>query len=60
MVIQMRSKGLHRVTIGTEVESNSTIEKAKYFNRLDEAFGILCLSTLSDVLFHVDSLGTPN
>ena len=43
MVIQMRSKGMYRVTMGTETELNSTVEKSKYFNRLDEAFGMLCL-----------------
>ena len=41
MVIQLRSKGLYRVTMGTENEPNSTVEKDKYFNRLDEAFGML-------------------
>ena len=44
MVIQLRSKGLYRVTMGTKVEPNSAIEKAKYFNRLDEAYGFLFLS----------------
>ena len=44
MVIQLRSKGIYRVTMGTEVEPNSTVEKSKYFNRLDEAYALLCLS----------------
>ena len=44
MVIKLRSKGLYRVTMGPEVEPNSVVEKAKYFNRLDEAYGFLCLS----------------
>ena len=43
MVIQLRSKGLYRVTMGREVEPNSAVEKLKYFNRLDEVFGLLCL-----------------
>ena len=43
MVIQLRSKGLFRVTMGTEVEPNSIVQKAKYFNKLDEAYGFLCL-----------------
>ena len=60
MVIHMRAKGLYRVTMGTEVEPNSTVEKAKYFNRLDEAFGLMCLSISRVLLFHVDSLTTPN
>ena len=55
MVIQLRAKGLYRVTMGTEVEPNSTVEKLKYFNRLDEAFGLLCLRISRELLFHVDS-----
>ena len=60
MVIQLRSKGLYRVTLGTEVDPNYAVEKSKYFNRLDEAFGMICIIILRDLLFHVDSLGTPN
>ena len=60
MVIQMRSKGLYRVTMGTETEPNSTVEKLKYFNRVDEAHGMRCLSIWIDLIFHVDSIGTPN
>ena len=61
MVIQLRSNGLYRVTMGTEVEPNSVVEKAKYFNRLDEAYhGLLCLSISRELLFHIDSLTTPN
>ena len=60
MVIQLRSKGLYRVTMGTKVEPNSAVEKAKYFNRLDEAYGLLCLSISRELLFHIDTLTTPN
>ena len=60
MVIQLRAKGIYRVTMGTEVEPNSVVEKAKYFNRLDEAYGLLCLSISRELLFHIDSLTTPN
>ena len=60
MVIQLRSKCLYMVTMGTETEPNSVVEKSKHFNRLDEAFGMLCLSTSTYLLFHVDSIGTPN
>ena len=60
MVIQLRAKGLYRFTMGIEVEPNSTVEKAMYFNRLDEAYGFLCLSISRELLFHIDSLTTPN
>ena len=60
MVIHLIAKGLYRVTMGTEVEPNFAVEKAKYFNRLDEAFGLLCLIISRELLFHIDSLTTPN
>ena len=60
MAIQLRSKGLYRVTMGTENEPNSVVEKSKYFNRLDKAFRMLCLGISRDILFHVDSITTPN
>ena len=60
MVIHLRSKCLYTVTMRTENEPNYVVEKSKYFNRLDEAFGMLCLSISRDLLFHVDSLTTTN
>ena len=56
MVIQLRSKGLYRVTMGTKNEPNFDVEKSKYFNRSDEAFGMPCLSISRDLLFHVEIL----
>ena len=60
MMIEMSSKFLCKVTMGTKVEPNSAIEKSKFFNRLDEAFGILCLRISRDLIFHVDNISTPN
>ena len=60
MVIQLRAKGLFKVTMGTKVEPNFVVEKAKYFNKLDEAYGLLCLSISRELLFHIDILTTPN
>ena len=42
------------------MEPNFVVEKAKYFNRLDEAYGLLCLSISRELLFHIDSLTIPN
>ena len=36
------------------------MEKAKYFNRLDEGFGMLYLSTSRELLFNIEIIGTPN
>ena len=59
MVIQLRAKGLFRVTMGTKVEPNFAVEKAKYFNKLDEAYGLLCLSISREFLFHLKNLTSP-
>ena len=56
----MTVKGLYRVTMVTEVEPNETIEKIKWHNRKDEAYGLLCLSISKDLLFHLDGLTSPN
>ena len=56
----MKSKILYRVTMGTETEPNSVVEKSKYINRLDDAFKMLYLSILRDLLFHVDNMAYPN
>ena len=60
VVLLLRSKGLYRITMGKEVEPNSQVEKTKWFNKLDEAYGLLCLSISSDLLFHVESASFPN
>ena len=60
MEILLRKKGLYRVTMATEVESNAAIEKIKWHNRRVGAYGLLCLSISRDLLFHLDSLTSPN
>ena len=51
---------MYMVTMGTKVEPNFVVEKSKFFNRLDEVFGMLCLIILRDLLFHVDILSNTN
>ena len=46
--------------MGIENESNSDVEKTKYFNIMDEAFMMLCLGILRDILIHVESITIPN
>ena len=58
MEIQLRSKGLHRVSMDTEVEPRSAIEKSRSLNKKDEAFSFLCLSISNDLLFHLTDLKT--
>ena len=57
--IQLRSRGLYRVTMDTEEEPGSAIDKSRFLNKKDEAFGFLCLSVSLDILFHISGLKTP-
>jgi hypothetical protein len=56
----LRSKRLYRVTMGIEKELTAAAEKIKYFNKLDEAIGLICLSISRDLLFHVSRFTTSN
>ena len=58
--ILLRSKGLYKVTLALENNTNVVIEKGKWHNRLDEAYGLIFLSIYLDILFHLDGLTTPN
>ena len=53
-------KGLYRVTMATEAEPNASAKKIKWHNKRDEAYGLLCLSISRDLLFHLNSLTSPN
>ena len=44
MEILLRAKGLYRVTMSIEAEPNAAVEKIKWHNKRDEAYGLLCLS----------------
>ena len=59
MEIQLRAKGLYRVTMDTKIEPNHVVDKARYCNKLDVAFGFLCLSISKDLLFHITVLKNP-
>jgi hypothetical protein len=55
----LRSKKIYRVTMGMEKESTAAMEKINYFNKLDEAIGLICLLISRDLLFHVSRATTP-
>ena len=57
--MQLRSRRLFRLTMEAEAEPIHYVEKEKYFNRLDEAYGFVCLSISRDLLFHINGLKTP-
>ena len=58
--ILLHNRGLYRVTLALENEPNVVIEKSKWNNRLDEAYGLLFLSISPYLLFILDGLTTPN
>ena len=58
MEIQLRAKGLYKVTMNTKEEPNHVVDKARFWNKMDEAFGFLCLSISKDLLFHLMGLKT--
>ena len=58
--ILLREKSLYTMTMTIEVDPNESTEKIKWHNRRDKAYGILCLSISRDLLFHLDSLTSPN
>ena len=60
MEILLRSKGLYKVTMETEVEPNAAAEKIKWRNKRDKAYGLLFLSISRDLPFHIDRLTSPN
>ena len=60
IVIHLRTKGLYRLTLNTDTEPTSSIEKSKYLNRMDAAFRTICSRISLDLLFHISSCKTPN
>ena len=55
----LHTKKLYKLTKELEEEPILNHDKEKYWNRLDEAYGCLCLSISQDLLFHIKGLKTP-
>jgi hypothetical protein len=60
MLMHLRSRGLYRLTINTKTEPTSSIEKSKYLNQMDKAYGTICGLISPELLFHISSCKTPN
>jgi hypothetical protein len=60
MIMNLRGKGLYTLTMKIETEPTSSIEKSKYLNQMDEAFGTICSLISPELLFHISSCKTPN
>ena len=59
MQIALHNKCLFRMKMEREVEPQQYVEKYKFLNSLDEAFGFVCIHTSRDLLFHLEELRTP-
>ena len=46
--------------MGLEPKPNVATQKGKWFNRLDEAYGLICIFVSQDLLFHLENDSTPN
>ena len=57
--VSLHNKSLYKVTMGKEVEPLIVIENSKYFNKLHEDFGLMCVHISREFLFHLDRLKTP-
>ena len=56
--ISLHNKGLYKITMGREFEPLQYIEKSKFLNRLDEAFGFMCIHISRELLFHPEGIRT--
>ena len=56
MQIVLQNKGLYMVTMGRELKPHKPLDKTKYLNKLDEAFGFMCIHISRKLLFHLDGL----
>ena len=59
MQLALHKHGYHRIIHGWEVKPHQPVERNKFLNRCDEAFGYLCTYISRDLLFHLEGLRTP-
>ena len=59
MQLALCKHGYNRILLGREVESHHPIERNKFLNNLDEAFGYLCNYIYIYPLFHLEGSRTP-
>ena len=58
MQLTLRNIGYYKIILGREVDPHQPVEKNKFMNHLDEAFGYLCTHISKDILFHLEGLRT--
>ena len=60
MVELLRSKGLYRIASGLESKPTDEDKKAKWENKQYQARGLIGISTIQDLRFHILEIDTPD
>ena len=55
----LRSKGLYRITLGTEATLDEVEKQAKWENKNDQARGLIGMSISPELRFHLDGEDSP-
>ena len=55
----LRSKGLYRITLGTEAAPDEAEKQAKWENKNDQARGLIGMSISPDLRFHLEGEDSP-
>jgi hypothetical protein len=55
----LRSKGLYRITMGTETTPTDDDKKSKWDNRNDKACGLIEMSISPDLRYHLQEVDDP-
>ena len=55
----LRSKGLYIITLGTKVAPDEAEKQAKWENKNDQAHGLIGMSILPELRFHLDGEDSP-
>jgi hypothetical protein len=51
---------LYRISMSMKTKPTSAVEKSKFFNRMDEAHGLLCMSISPYLWFYINACNTTN
>jgi hypothetical protein len=54
------SQGLYQTTMETKVDPDFAKEKIDFFNRYNMGLGCICLFISPEIMYHVESLSTPD
>jgi hypothetical protein len=55
----LRCKGIYRITLGTETAPDDDEKKDKWENKNDQARGLIGMSILLDLIFHLEGEHSP-